>query len=263
MLDFLKKKSGNKRRIIYNINMLESYAQILTRSKELQESKILFSSYLRSDNEFDARFSEMFGIDYKLVFGNQSKEAFIFKLLKNYYQNDFFVRYSFINKVLSKSKAISFEEFPIGESRIDLASINGKSIAYEIKTEFDNYKKLKRQINDYSKAFEYIYVICPKENIEKIKKEIPNFCGIYFYHGKTAAFFEMFKEASISPNLDQIVMLKLLRKTELLSFFKTDSIDDILELHSKECINDIFKMALKKRFKERWDKIKERAFCLK
>lgn len=237
--------------------------QLLSRNNELEESRTLFSSFINSEKQFDESFSELYGIDYQLIFGNQSKEVFLFNILKNYYQNDFYIRYSFINKILSKSKAISFEEFPIGESRIDLASINGKSVAYEIKTKFDNYRKLKKQIADYSMCFEYVYVICPKENVNKIIKQIPDYCGIYLYHGKANTFFEKYREAAFSPNLNFAEMVKLLRKNELISYFKTGDLNYIRDNYSFDYINLSFKKALKKRFNERWLSIKGKAFLLK
>ena len=137
--------------------MNRNYLESLTINNGFEESKLLFHSFLNSEDEFDKCFVNLYSFDYKLIFGSEKKNKFLFNVLKHYYHNDYYVRYSFINKVLKKSSAISFEELPVENSRVDLASINGKSVAYEIKSEFDNYERLEKQINDYSKCFESDY----------------------------------------------------------------------------------------------------------
>ena len=239
-----------------------SLTGLLTENNETIESKQLFNSYQVSIADFDECFSNLFSLDYGVVFGNEPKNRFLYNLLKEYYHNDFFVRYSFINSVLSKSEAISFEEFPIGNSRVDLASINGKSIAYEIKSEYDNYERLEKQIEDYSRCFEYVYVICPKSKIKNIKKHLPNYCGIYAYGGGNNIRFKVYKRAEHSPNLSVERMVLSLRKIDLKKAFSSDSPIDIIESYAPQRINTVFKAALKARFKDKWDLLKEEAKSL-
>lgn len=234
------------------------YCELLTKEHELEECQYLFNAFSSGEEAFDACFYNCYSLDYDLAFGNTSKEKFLFDILKKYYRNDFFIRYSFMKKYLCNSKAISFEEFPILSSRIDLASINGKSVAYEIKSEYDNYLKLKKQIDDYSRCFEYVYVICPEKNKEKIAKYIPSFCGIYTYKEKGMSF-AIFKEAKYSPNLDSAEMLKLLRKNELDHYFRSRDIEKIKSSHSFSTLNKFFKEILKSRFMAKWSKLKKLA----
>ena len=237
-------------------------SELLAKNDEIVESRQLFDSYQTSENDFDKCFFNLFFLDYKFVFGDEPKNKFLFKLLKEYYHNDFFIRYSFINKVLGKSKAISFEEFSICNSRVDLASINGKSVAYEIKSEYDNYERLQKQIDDYSKCFEYVYVVCPKKRTKSIQRFLPDYCGIYSYNEKTNISFKIYKKASLSPLLSSSSMLSSLRKKDLLATFETDNIDDIVEKYSAEKINLIFKKLLKERFSNKWNLLKETAKSL-
>lgn len=235
---------------------------LLTENNEIVESKQLFSSYQTSVADFDKCFSNMFSLDYSVVFGNEPKNRFLYNLLKEYYHNDFFVRYSFINKVLSKSEAVSFEEFPIGNSRVDLASINGKSVAYEIKSEYDNYERLEKQIEDYSKCFEYVYVICPKSKIKCIKKHLPDYCGIYAYAGGSNIRFKVYKKAEHSPNMSAKQMILSLRIIDLKKAFSTRNYENILVSNSEQRINATFKSILKTRFKNKWEMLKEEARLL-
>lgn len=239
-----------------------SLTGLLTENNESIESKQLFSSYQASIADFDVCFSNMFSLDYNLVFGDEPKNRFLYNLLKEYYHNDYFVRFSFINEVLRKSEAISFEEFPVGNSRVDLASINGKSIAYEIKSEYDNYERLEKQIDDYSKCFEYVYVICPKSKIKHIKKHLPDYCGIYAYSGIHDIKFKVYKKALYSPNISAEQMILSLRKADLKKAFSTNNTADIIKYFSPKTINSAFKSILKTRFKSEWVLLKEEAYLL-
>ena len=158
-----------------------NYSNLLSVNSGEQQARALFHSYESDENSFNNRFIDIFSVPYKTVFGSVPVEKVLFDLLKRFYKNDFYVRHTFISKVLSKSSAISYEELPIRNSRIDLISINGKSVAYEIKSKYDSYSKLSRQISDYSMCFEYVYVICPYDKVNNISKIIPEYCGIYCY----------------------------------------------------------------------------------
>ena len=221
-------------------------------SNQLENSQRLFRSFVSSESEFDSCFNSLIFQDYSMIYGDLCKKAFIIELLTNFYHNDYLIRNKFIEQVLSKTSAISFEEFPILKSRIDLASINGKSCAYEIKTEYDNLTKMVKQVFDYSNCFEYVFVICSAKQTKKVIKEVPNFCGVYQYSGRKHISFKKVKEATLSPNLSSKEMIGLLRKREKAGVFKTSDDNAILEKYTFEKINKIFKTTLKSRFEDYW-----------
>ena len=119
-------------------------------------SKSLFESYI-SNCDYNDSFYKLSGVSYSFLYGDLPYEKYIFRLLNNYYRNDFFVRYSFFNSVLSKKQAVSFFELPLNDSRADVVSVNGKSTAFEIKTDYDSFDRLLKQITDYSSVFEYVH----------------------------------------------------------------------------------------------------------
>ena len=102
-------------------------------------------------------------------------------LMVHYYHNEAFIKAMFI-KELKKQKSVSFFELPIKDSRIDLCSINGHSVAYEIKTKYDTLKRLNKQVNDYLSAFEYVYVVCSSDKTGLVQSTVPNCVGIYGNH---------------------------------------------------------------------------------
>lgn len=101
------------------------------------------------------------------------------------YLNENAIKSSFINKVLLRGKShVSIFELNVGSSRVYSCKINGTSIAYEIKTDLDNFNRLDKQLNDYLQAFEEVYVICSNNRVNKVKAIILEEVGIYAYINK-------------------------------------------------------------------------------
>ena len=75
---------------------------------------------------------------------------FINELLVHNYPNEIVIKSSFIKRYISdiKKKQVVFFEMPVNNSRVDLCRVNGKSIAYEIKTDFDSLTRIEKQISD-------------------------------------------------------------------------------------------------------------------
>lgn len=70
-----------------------------------------------------------------------------------------------------------------GSRRADLVIIEeNKLIGFEIKSELDSLKNLKKQIDDYIKIFDIVYVVIDKKFIQnKELNELPNSVGIIIY----------------------------------------------------------------------------------
>lgn len=215
--------------------------------KELEKKSIKWiESYLPwlSDESLCSLFDDIFGESAILFNINGNCKKTIESLMVNYYHNEAYIKSAFISE-LKKHKAVSFFELPVCNSRVDLCSINGNSIAYEIKTKYDTTKRLSRQVADYSKAFEYVYVICPICKVDEIIKVVPDYVGVYVYDDElTRIRFEIYREAQISHYIDSRVQINILRKCERPGNLKSLSNDEI---------NLIFKTALKKRYKNKWN----------
>lgn len=217
--------------------------------KELARKSIKWiESYLPwlSDDSLCANFNEIFGESASLFNINGNSKKTLESLMIDYYHNEAFIKSAFVSE-LKKHKAVSFFELPVSNSRIDLCSINGNSVAYEIKTKYDTTKRLLKQVTDYSKAFEYVYVICPSWKINEIINVIPNGVGIYVYNDdRTNVKFDIYREAKISNSICRDVQTSILRTHE-----KPNN----LNLLSDDDVNIIFKKALKKRYKDKWDSL--------
>ncbi len=217
-------------------------------SSQFFSPRDVYEAYVKSE-DLDDYFYENYGVSYHFLFGDTAPDKFITNLLDSAYRNDFLIRYSFFNDVLSRNKgATSFFEFPINDSRADIVSINGKSVAYEIKTQYDTLDRLAKQVNDYSLAFEYVYVICDDQSLKNVIKIIPPHCGIYTYSRKNKLIFKLYKKATKSNVMDSEVMIKMFLQKEKNHYFEKQQNNEILVRNDTERINYYLKKALKHRF---------------
>jgi hypothetical protein len=189
-------------------------------------------------------------------------------ILINNYPNETSIKSQFINQKLFNGKThVTIFELPISKSRIDLCKINGKSIAYEIKTDLDNFNRLEKQLNDYFKFFDEVFVICSINNLTKIEKIIPKKTGIYTYKitKNKKYIFKKEKECQRNFNINSKEQLIALTNRELASIIKTNNlefsrekaIDIILESKKKDQINTIFKRSIKARYHNQWNFLKQ------
>lgn len=189
-------------------------------------------------------------------------------IILRYYPNEICIKATFIKQILMKGKShVTIFELPVGSSRADLCKINGISVAYEIKTDLDNFNRLEKQINDYYKIFEEVYIICSESNIDNVISVIPQTCGIYTYKQTKSGryIFKIFRIAEKNVQIDTTKQLQILRKTEFYQFFKIETdiskkkelIETTKQMYDDEFINRTFKQILKKRFETQWTFLKQ------
>lgn len=243
----------NKENVFFNIGQqLYNEYTPLKSTKELHS--FLIDTFL--DNSFDASTITM----------NNTRFIFNDFILK-YYPNEAVIKSSFIDNVLLKYKDHSTTIFELnsGKSRVDLCKINGISIAFEIKTDLDNFNRLQKQIHDYMLLFEKVYVICSVKNVNYISDFIPNNCGIFSYYvthtGKY--IFKKERDARYSKNISSSAQLSLFTQSELDYNFKINTfhskkekIDFILRNYTDEEINKMFKLNFKKKYSKNWQFLK-------
>lgn len=233
-------------------------------------AKELFANYniLQVPNELSNNFKRL-SLEYDLHFSIDKDIRILYnEIINKYYHNEITIKSNFINNVLLKSKNhVTIFEFNLKNSRADLCKINGKSIAFEIKTDLDNFSRLSKQINDYSEVFEEVYVICSKFNIDNILNIIPSSCGIYTYSISQNGNYTFKKQKkSIRCNtINPLNQLNLLTKIELKNKFKKlnyidnkeTMINTVIDKYSPSYINSIFKKTIKQRYKPQWEFLKE------
>ena len=65
-----------------------------------------------------------------------------------------------------------------GQSRVDVAVINGRLEGFEIKSERDSLKRLTRQAEGYGRVFDRMTIICAQCHLESTLAEVPDWWGV-------------------------------------------------------------------------------------
>lgn len=152
----------------------------------------------------------------------------IYSYMSKNYRNEYFYQNTLLNKLLlgrhSINTTTALTQIPINKSKADFILINGKAVVYEIKTELDNFERLKNQINDYYKAFSHVCVVTCEEYYKKLIKILEDTnVGICILTNKNTLRFEKEPVADFS-NITHKHLFKVLHKKEfediLLKIFK-------------------------------------------
>lgn len=174
-------------------------------------------------------------IDYLDVkFSNiKISEIFDLTLLKisKEYKNEYFYKNTIANKLFFKKhfrkNATMLFEFRVGKNKADCAIFNGHSICYEIKTEFDNLKRLPEQISEFSKIFDRVNVICASVHLPKVTEIIPTHVGIIELTEK-GILKDVRKAEDIDIPIDPNLLIQSLRREEYVYIAKKICRDEIL-----------------------------------
>jgi hypothetical protein len=79
----------------------------------------------------------------------------------------------------SDKSATLLREVASDKAIADIVIVNGKTVAYEIKTELDNFDRLTHQLESYRILYDQVYVVTHVNAIAALSKRIPDFVGIY------------------------------------------------------------------------------------
>jgi hypothetical protein len=138
--------------------------------------------------------------------------------------NDSQVRSAFHTSILQEAHlcddTIILNELGLknGESRADIAVLNGKMIGYEIKTEKDTLTRLTSQVSSYSQIFDKAFIIVAEKHLQKAKTIIPDWWGIYLieFSKEETYTFNYARKAKKNPSQDSFSIAQLLWKEEAL-----------------------------------------------
>lgn len=118
------------------------------------------------------------------------------------------------------SDALVVEELGLcqGESRIDVAVINGSIHGYEIKSERDTLDRLPIQQNYYNRTLDYVTIVSAEKHIPEIKNMVPHWWGIQIArYSSDNVVIEDFRSAKKNPDLDPGALVQLLWRDEAIS----------------------------------------------
>lgn len=139
--------------------------------------------------------------------------------LKMHYRTEYVFKNVLANRILSKNRGRNitiFNEFKVGDSIADIATFNGKSCVYEIKTDMDSPKRLSGQQESYFKFFQECYLVVPKGRVEEYLPCVDERMGIKTLNSVNGrlSISDYRKAAHIEDNMDVDVLMRVLRIQE-------------------------------------------------
>lgn len=110
-----------------------------------------------------------------------------------------------------------FEELTMGKSRADIVMVTRDAIyGIEIKSDADTYSRLKRQVRDYNKYFDYNLLVIGSTHAIHAEEHVPKHWGIISVELiKDRMDFYPIREADVSPKTTLKNQLSLLWRREL------------------------------------------------
>lgn len=173
-------------------------------------------------------------------------------ILLKHYNGEEILKYHIAKYFLKRDYVAAFEVNVIN-SRADFLAINGNTKCFEIKSKIDTLKRLDKQIHTYKDVFEFNTVIVDEKHIDSVRKLLPDYYGIWMFKGNKLF---VFKNASISPELNPRIQLDMFTKKELTRHFGINDRNIIHKEFNGQTINTILKITLKERYITRWNFVK-------
>ncbi len=149
---------------------------------------------------------------------------FIYQRLEKQYKSEYLFKNALINKLLlgkySLNTTTVINELKIGSSVADFVLLNGEIRIFEIKTELDNLRKLNKQIDDYRRIANEVYIVSNSKYINALIKLYNNDnIGIIEYTDRKT-LKEIVPAKNNTEHFDHILLFKSLRKPEYLELIK-------------------------------------------
>jgi hypothetical protein len=129
---------------------------------------------------------------------------------KNEIANQLLLRYH------SDNSATLLREVASDRSIADIVIINGKTVAYEIKTELDNFDRLLGQLDSYQALYECLYIVTHPGAVDTIRSKVDASIGIIVLN--ESAELVTIRDASSTAHLfDPAKAVLTLRQAELVA----------------------------------------------
>lgn len=182
---------------------------------------------------------------------------YIYKILKQEYKCEYiYLNEIFINEILKNHSddATILTELSVNSSKVDLLIVNGTTTAYEIKTELDSLQRLEKQLLDYIKVFDKVYIVTYLEFVDSVKELLKKNMllkkvGIKILNDN-GTLSEIKNSGSFIRNFDKNFIYNCLLKAERENLNKDyNKAKKKFEKYSKKKIHEYFKGCLIKRKK--------------
>ena len=123
--------------------------------------------------------------------------------------------FDFLDTIYGKNCIL--EEKSMGRSRADVVMVTPEAIyGIEIKSDADTYARLKRQVRDYNKYYDYNYVVVGSRHAMHIEEHVPKCWGIITVdeeQGKPDYY--LLRKPTANPKMKWKLKLSILWRPEL------------------------------------------------
>lgn len=118
-----------------------------------------------------------------------------------------------------------YVEFPIADARADMLFVNGEATVFEVKTRFDNIRRIENQLTEYFRCFKSVCVVVEEGQIARYSHAIPKHVGIVVLSSSGFLTNIMRKPKEMTDSLDHASMFALMHKREY-----TKAVSDCVDL---------------------------------
>jgi len=147
----------------------------------------------------------------------------VYNLLFKNYRNEYIYKNVIANKILLGKHSLNtsqmLTEFRVGRSKADVVLLNGASTVYEIKSQYDSFARLEKQMRAYFEIFDYINVITSSSQVKKLDSILPNKAGILVLTNRNT-ISTIREPKSNKENINPDILFDSLRKAEYMRIIK-------------------------------------------
>ena len=198
-------------RMRYNTDLdrLRSYSSVFSRSVFSRLTKF---DDLSAINQVGRAYDREW-IDDKMTYAEYLD--WMYKALSTLYRTEYVYKNVLTNRIVSKNRGRNisiFNEFRVGDSIADIATFNGSSCVYEIKTELDSPKRLEGQQESYFKFFQECYLVVPKGLEDEYLNNVDDRMGIKTVNAVrgSISISDYRKAEHMTDNLDVDTLMRVL-----------------------------------------------------
>ena len=112
-----------------------------------------------------------------------------------------------------------------GDTRVDVAVINGELSGYEIKSAADTLERLPHQQELYSQVLDRAWLVSTPERIATLERDLPAWWGLIAATGEPDVSLEVIRLASLNKDPDPVAIAQLLWRDEALGLLSVIGAD--------------------------------------
>lgn len=141
----------------------------------------------------------------------------VYHLLFKIYRNEYIYKNVIANKILHGKHSLNtshmLTEFRVGKNKADVVILNGTTIVYEIKSQYDSFTRIEKQLHSYFEIFDYVNVITSHFHAKKLDTILPEKAGILVLTDRNT-ISTIREPKSNKENINPAILFDSLRKSE-------------------------------------------------